>query len=147
MDTKDQLKPITNQMELLCAVRTLLAVGCLLLAAGCGVTKSVLYPGSSQTPNLQEKGVELLGDVTACQGAFCSKEDGGYEWPMSLPQPPPAYTYQRANQKKAAKHFNVPEEEIVVGEIAVGYRAEMIGTIRGWEATAPVGRKINRGGP
>ena len=63
------------------------------------------------------------------------------EWPMSLPQLPPAYTYQRAIQKKASKQFGVPEDEIVVGEIAVGYYTEMIGTIRGWEATAMVGRR------
>lgn len=43
--------------------------------------------------------------------------------------------------KKAAKQHGGPEDEIVVGEIAVGYHAEMIGTIRGWEATASVGRK------
>jgi hypothetical protein len=114
------------------------------LLSGCSVTKSSLYPGTAQTPNLQEQGVQLLGEVTACQGAFCKKEDGGYEWPMSLPQPPPAYTYQRAIQKKAATHYGVPEAEILVGEIAVGYHAEMIGTIRGWEATAMVGRKQTR---
>lgn len=113
----------------------------LLLLTGCGVTKSSLYPGTAQTPTLQESGVTILGEVTACQGGFCKKADGGYEWPLSLPQPPPAYTYQRAIQQKAAKQFGVPEAEIVVGEIAVGYHAEMIGTIRGWEATAMVGRK------
>jgi hypothetical protein len=112
-----------------------------LALSGCSVTKSSLYPGTAQTPDLRETGVEMLGEVTACQGGFCKKEDGGYEWPLSLPQPPPAYTYQRAIQKKATKQYGVPADEIVVGEIAVGYHAEMIGTIRGWEATAPVGRK------
>lgn len=107
-----------------------------LLLTGCGVTKSSLYPGTGQTPSLQEAGVTILGEVTACQGGFCEGQ-----WPLSLPQPPPAYTYQRAIQQKAAKQFGVPEAEIVVGEIAVGYHAELIGTIRGWEATALVGRK------
>lgn len=115
----------------------------LLTLSGCSVTKNTLYPGTAQTPNLQEKGVKTLGEVTACQGAWCKKEDGsGYEWPMSLPQPPPAYTYQRAIQKKAAKQYGIPEEEIVVGEISAGYHAEMIGTIRGWEASAQVGRRV-----
>ncbi len=112
------------------------------LLSGCSVTKSSLYPGTGVTPDLHESGVTPLGEVTACQGAFCKKEDdSGYEWPLSLPQPPPALTYQRAIQAKAAKQYGVPEDQIVVGEIAVGYHAEMIGTIRGWEATAPVGRK------
>lgn len=112
----------------------------LLFLTGCGVTKSSLYPGTAQTPTLQEAGVTILGEVTACQGAFCEGQ-----WPLSLPQPPPAYTYQRAIQKKAATQFSAPESEIVLGEIAVGYHAEMIGTIRGWEATAMVGRKSGSG--
>lgn len=117
----------------------------LLFLTGCSVTKSSLFPGTGQTPGLQEAGVVILGEVTACQGGFCKKEGGGYEWPLSLPQPPPAYTYQRAIQKKAATQFSIPESEIVLGEMAVGYHAEMIGTIRGWEATALVGRKTTPG--
>ncbi|WHZ16070.1 MAG: hypothetical protein OJF52_002918 [Nitrospira sp.] len=118
-----------------------------LLLSGCGVTKSSLYPGTAQTPDLNEQGIQILGEVTACQGGLCQKEDGGYEWPLSLPQPPPGYTYQRAIQKKAAKQFGVPENELVVGEISVGYRAEIVGTIRGWEASALVGRKIDGTAP
>lgn len=121
-------------------MRSLLIACALLLLTGCSVTKSSLYPGTAQTPTLQEAGVTILGEVTACQGAFCEGQ-----WPLSLPQPPPAYTYQRAIQKKAATQFSVPESEIVLGEIAVGYHAEMIGTIRGWEATAMVGRKTTSG--
>lgn len=120
-------------------MRVLVSLGLMtvtLFLTGCGVTKSSLYPGTGQTPSLQEAGVTILGEVTACQGGFCEGQ-----WPLSLPQPPPAYTYQRAIQKKAATQFGVPEAEIVVGEIAVGYHAELIGTIRGWEATALVGRK------
>jgi len=122
-------------------MRTRAILFVLLTICGCGVTKSSMYPGTAQTPDLKEQGVQRLGEVTACQGSFCKKDEGGYEWPISLPQPPPAYTYQRAIQKKAAKQYGIPEQEIVVGEIAVGYHAELIGTIRGWEATAMVGRK------
>ncbi len=121
-------------------MRFLLIASALLFLTGCGVTKSSLYPGTGSTPSLQEAGVTILGEVTACQGAFCEGQ-----WPLSLPQPPPAYTYQRAIQKKAATQFAVPESEIVVGEIAVGYHAELIGTIRGWEASALVGRKAAGG--
>jgi len=129
-------------------MRVLLSLGLITIAlflTGCGVTKSSLYPGTGSTPSLQEAGVTILGEVTACQGGFCKKEGGGYEWPLSLPQPPPAYTYQRAIQKKAATQYGVPEADIVVGEIAVGYHAELIGTIRGWEASALVGRKAAGG--
>ena len=125
--------------HILCLNLATISISFLLL--GCSVTKNSLYPGTGQTPDLHESGVAPLGEITACQGAFCKKDDGGMEWPMSLPQPPPAYTYQRAIQKKASKQFGVPEDEIVVGEIAVGYYTEMIGTIRGWEATAMVGRR------
>ena len=105
--------------------------------SGC-ISSPTLYPG---TGNLQDPGIQVLGEVTACQGSMCKKEGGGYEWPMSLPAPPPAYTYQTALLKKAAKVYQVPENQLVLGEMKVGYYAEMIGTIRGWEATATVGRK------
>lgn len=113
----------------------------LLVLSSCGINKSSLYPGTSQTPDLRESGVQVLGEVTACQGAWCKKEGGGYEWPIGLSHPPTALTYQKAIREKAAKQYGIPEEEIVLGEISVGYRTELIGTIRGWEATAPVGRK------
>jgi hypothetical protein len=58
------------------------------------------------------------------------------------PAAPTGYTYQRAIQAKAAKQYGLPVADIEVGEIAVGYQAEMLGTIRGWEATAPVGRRM-----
>jgi hypothetical protein len=112
-----------------------------LLLSGCMSTPTP-YPGTGLTPDLREAGVTILGTVTACQGSMCKKEAGGYEWPMSLPAPPPAYTYQRALLKKAAKVYQVPEDQLILGEMNVGYYAEMIGTIRGWEATATVGRKI-----
>jgi hypothetical protein len=113
----------------------------LLLSAGCMSTPTP-YPGTGLTPDLREEGIMILGEITACKRSMCKKEGGsGYEWPMSLTAPPPAYTYQTALLKKAAKLYQVPENQLVLGEMKVGYYAEMIGTIRGWEATAPVGRK------
>ena len=44
--------------------------------------------------------------------------------------------------EKAAQQYSVPEADVVIGDMKVGYHAEMIGTIRGWQATAMVGRKI-----
>ena len=88
----------------------------------------------------------MLGEVTACQGALCKKDDGGHECRLSLPAPPPAYTYQSALAKKAAKQYGIPESDVVIGEMKVGYYAEMIGTIRGWKADAPVGKSLKRSG-
>lgn len=65
----------------------------LVLLAGCSVNKSSLYPGTGQTPDLREEGILLLGEVTACAGAWCKKEGGGYEWPIGLSHPPTALTY------------------------------------------------------
>ena len=65
---------------------------------------------------------------------------------MSLTVPPPASTYHAALRKEAAKQYNVPEGEIVLGEVNVGYYSELNGTIRGWKANAPVGRTKKRGG-
>ena len=117
----------------------------LILLTGC-ISSPTLYPGTGQTPDLQEPGVTVLGEVTACQGAWCKKDDGGYESQLSLPAPPPAYTYQSALAKKAAKQYGIPESDVVIGEMKVGYYAEMIGTIRGWKADAPVGKSLKRSG-
>ena len=75
----------------------------LISLTGC-ISSPTLYPGTGQTPDLRELGVTVLGEITVCQGAWCKKDDGGYESQLSLPAPPPAYTYHSALAKKAAKH-------------------------------------------
>jgi len=114
----------------------------LLFLSGC-ISSPTLYPG---TGNLDAPGIQVLGEVTACQGSMCKKDEGGYEWPMSLSALPPAYTYQSALAKKAAKQYGIPESDVVFGETKVGYYAEMIGTIRGWKADAPLGKSLKRSG-
>lgn len=110
---------------------------------GCSISARSVYSGTGQTFDLREEGVQVLGEVTACQGGFCENDETGRtEWPMSLTVPPPAATYHAAIRAKAARTFHVPEEEIVVGEVKVGYYTEIVGTIRGWTATAPVGRRV-----
>jgi len=112
------------------------------LLSGCSVSATSVYPGTGLTFDLREDGVQILGEVTACQGAFCKNDESGRtEWPMSLTVPPPAATYQAAIRKNAVRIYNVPEDQIVVGEVKVGYYTELVGTIRGWTATAPVGRR------
>lgn len=39
-----------------------------LLLFGCGVSNSSIYPGTGLTPDLKKSGVQVLGEVTACQG-------------------------------------------------------------------------------
>lgn len=72
---------------------------------------------------------------------LCKNDGGRFEAVLGLPDPPPASTYQTAIRKKAAARYRVPEAAIVIGEMKVNYYTELLGTIRGWEATAPVGRK------
>jgi hypothetical protein len=106
---------------------------------------SVVLSGCLSTPTVYQgngvDGLPLLGDVTVCAGSFCKKPDGGYESVLSLPAPPPAYSYEAALRKKAASVFGVPEQQIAIGDMQVAYYAEFIGTIRGWVATAMTARR------
>ncbi len=112
------------------------------MLVGCGVTSTSVYPGTGLTYDLSGDNVDMLGEITTCQGAFCTNDETGrMEWAMSLQTPPPASTYQAALRKKAARVFKILENKIVVGEVTVGYHAELDGTIRGWNATAIVGGK------
>ena len=47
----------------------------MLCISGC-ISSPTLYP---ETGNLQDPGIQVLGEVTACQGSMCKKEGGGYE--------------------------------------------------------------------
>jgi hypothetical protein len=119
-------------------MRIILALA-FLMFSGCGVSNSQIYPGTGTTHDLREQGVEVLGEVTACHGGFCHGQ-----WPMSLAVPPTASTYHAVLRKEAAKQYHIPENEIVLGEVTVGYYSELNGTIRGWQASAPVGRKAGK---
>lgn len=113
------------------------------LLVGCGISASSIYSGTGLTYDLNESGVKILGEVNTCQGGFCKNDETGRtEWPLSLAAPPPASHYQAFLRKKAARIYNVPEREIVLGEITVGFYNELNGTVRGWEAKAIAGRKM-----
>ena len=94
------------------------------LASGC---KSVVKypPMTSWGPNVQTLGVV--------------KADSG-RWPLSLNVPPPEYTFQDALRTKAADTYKVTKSEVVLDEVTVSFTAEMVGTIRKWEASAMSGR-------
>ena len=77
--------------------RFILLTAISILLSGCSVSATSVYPGTSLTFDLREDGVQILGEVTACQGAFCKNDETGQtEWPMSLTVPPTAATYKAA---------------------------------------------------
>src|SRR5262245_56386320 len=107
-----------------------------------GCTATSVYQGTGATFDLHEKGVHILGEVTACEGAHCKNDEtGSYDWPLSFHVPPPTSHYQAALRKKAAKQYQVSEGDIVLGEISVEFYTEMVGTVRGWSAKTIAGRK------
>jgi hypothetical protein len=113
------------------------------MLTGCGISATSIYPGTGSTFDLHETGVTILGEVNTCEGSFCKNDQGRTEWPLSLSVPPPASHYQAALRRKAARMYNVPETEIVLSEITVGFYNELNGTVRGWEAKAVAGRKAS----
>ena len=124
-------------------IRSLFICAIAALLMGCGISATSIYPGTGLTYDLSERGVKILGEVETCQGAFCKNDETGRtEWPLSLTVPPPPSHYQAALRKKAAKLYTVPEREIVLGEITVGFYNELNGTVRGWQAKGIAGRKI-----
>jgi hypothetical protein len=112
-----------------------------LLAVLTGCATHLTYPGTGPLGHP----VQVLGPVTACAGGGCCGQDEGCQWPLALTNPPDAYTYQAARREKAARRYGVPADEVVLGEIAVRTEAEIVGTIRGWRATAQAGRRARAG--
>ncbi len=108
---------------------TLLCLALFALCSGCtSVIKVAPYP----TPAPWSDDVKRLGTVTADSG----------RWPLSLHSVPPDYTFYAALRAKASSQFNVPEAEVLLGEVTVKIGAELDGTIRDWKATAIAGRGI-----
>ena len=121
----------------------------LMLLGGCGLSKSAMYPGTASTPDLREKDVVILGPVEACRGAFCPTRDGegGQEWPLALSSAPPAEAYHAVLRKRVVAQYHVPQAEVRLGEVTVGYYIELDGTITGWRAKAQAGRYVGSDTP
>lgn len=124
-------------LALVCGMATI-------LVGGCGLSKSTIYPGTALTPDLHEEGVLVLGEVEACRGAFCESRDGegGQEWPLTLSSPPPPSTYHAALRKRVVAQYHVPDDEVRLGQVTVGYYTELDGTIVGWRAKARAGKQV-----
>lgn len=105
----------------------LFAVAIAVLTSGC---KSVVkYAPTAPPPWGLE--VRTLGQVKANSG----------RWPLSLNVPPPEYTFYDALRTQAATTYSVPKSEVVLDEVTVSFTAEIVGTIRKWEASALAGHK------
>ena len=114
---------------------SLLGIG--VLTTGCGISATYNYPGTGLTHDLNEREVQILGEISTCHGAGCNDESS-----LSLTIAPPASNYQAALRKKAAQLYSVPESQVVLGEITVRFSCnELLGTIRGWQAQAIAGKK------
>ena len=117
------------------AARYLLGIG--VLTTGCGISATYNYSGTGLTHDLNEREVQILGEISTCQGAGCNGESS-----LSLTFAPPASNYQAALRKKAAKLYSVAESQVVLGEITVRFSCnELLGTVRGWQAHAIAGKK------
>lgn len=120
-----------------------------MLLGGCGLSNSTVYSGTALTPDLHEEGMLVLGEVEVCRGAFCPSRDGegGQEWPLTLSSAPPASTYHAALRRRVAAQYQVPEQDVRLGEVTVGYYKELDGTITGWRAKARAGRQVGSQAP
>lgn len=127
----------------------LAGVAVALMLGGCGLSKSMTYPGTGSTPDLQEEGVVVLGEIEVCRGAYCESRDGegGQEWPLALSSAPPASAYHAVLRKRVAAQYQVSEQDVRIGEVTVGYYKELDGTIIGWKAKAKAGRQVESQAP
>ena len=119
-------------------MRPLLVLALVLTVGGCTPQMHLTFPGGL---GRWDSAVQSLGPVVACAGGGCCGTDAGCQWPLALTNPPEAYTYKAALRDNAAKKYKVSPEEIVLGDIAVALDAELVGTVRGWKATATAGRR------
>jgi len=110
-------------------MRTLVAL--MVLLGGCAT--QLTYPGlGTWGPGVQE-----LGRITTCRGAFCPT--AGMFGSLSLTTPPDAFTYQSALRNQAVLQYHVPADQIVLSDISVKVYTEVNGVVRGWKATATAG--------
>jgi hypothetical protein len=107
------------------------------LFAGCACLERYTPPGP-----WTDGEPEALGEVTACAGKFCIDPDTGEEMrALALRTPPDERVVRTALRREAAVVYDMPEEDVVLGEVTFEVFSSMVGNIRGWRATAPVARR------
>lgn len=110
----------------------------LTLLSGCANHSTILLPSSGTwTAN-----TVTLGPVVACQGGnmdFTDTHKECNQWPLSIPSLPHPETHHTELKTKAAQQYRTDVNAIILKDVQVIYNTELVGTIRGWKATALAG--------
>jgi len=117
----------------------LTSVALLLLLTDCANHSTLLLPaaGTWTTDTI------LLGPVVSCRGGnldFSEHHKECNQWPLSLPSMPHPEIHQAELRTKAAQQYQTDVGLIVLKDVQVIYNTELVGTIRGWKATAIAGK-------
>lgn len=122
------------------SVMKLIAVSCaLFLLPACAAKTPILLPSSGTWT----ADTVLLGPVVACKGGnsdFSEHHKECNKWPLSIPSLPHPETHHAELRTKAAEQYYVDGSTIVLKDVQVTYNTELVGTIRGWKATAIAGK-------
>jgi len=120
-------------------MRLLVAVVIGLMMSACANRSDLMLPSvGSWTPE-----TIVLGRVVACRGGnldFSDDHKDCNKWPLSLPSLPHPETHYAELRTKAAQQYQVDVGAIVLKDVQVTYNSELVGTIRGWKASAIAGR-------
>ncbi len=111
----------------------------ILLLSGCANRSTLMLPSAGTWT----ADTVLLGPVVACRGGnsdFSEHHKECNQWPLSIPSLPHHETHHAELRTKAATQYQTDVSTIVLKDIEVTYNAELVGTIRGWKATAIAGK-------
>jgi hypothetical protein len=121
-------------------IRSILtSVALLLLLTACANHSTLLLPAAGTWTS----DTVLLGPVVACRGGnldFSEHHKECNQWPLSLPSMPHPEIHHAELRTKAAQQYQIDVGQIVLKDVQVIYNTELVGTIRGWKATAIAGK-------
>lgn len=110
-----------------------------LILPGCANQSTLLLPSAGTWT----ADTITLGPVVACRGGnldFTEHSKECNQWPLSIPSLPHPETHHAELRTKAAQQYQTEVSLIVLKDVHVTYNAELVGTIRGWKATALAGK-------
>lgn len=116
----------------------LTSVALLLFLTACANHSTLLLPAAGTWTS----DTVLLGPVVACRGGnldFSEHHKECNQWPLSLPSMPHPEIHHAELRTKAAQQYQTDVGQIVLKDVQVIYNTELVGTIRGWKATAIAG--------
>jgi hypothetical protein len=121
-------------------IRSLLtSVSLLLLLTACANHSTLLLPAAGTWTS----DTVLLGLVVACRGGnmdFSEHHEECNQWPLSIPSLPHPEIHHAELRAKAAQQYQTGAATIVLKDVQVLYNTELVGTIRGWKASAIAGK-------